>query len=106
MIYSAPGTGVHPFNSAWVFGSKLGLAVSERPDGGFRQLGFFYNQDGFAADTSSWDAQSTSNPHVRKFGNKYYLYYAATVDPAMTMCFQKQTLYPKETGYSRTRKSA
>ena len=28
MIYSAPETGVHPFNSAWVFGSKLGLAVS------------------------------------------------------------------------------
>ena len=51
MIYSAPETGVHPFNNAWVFGSKLGLAVSERPDGGFRQLGFFYNQDGFAADT-------------------------------------------------------
>ena len=34
MIYSAPETGVHPFNNAWVFGSKLGLAVSERPDGG------------------------------------------------------------------------
>lgn len=42
MIYSAPETGVSPFNKAWVFGAKLGLAVSERPDGDFRQLGFFY----------------------------------------------------------------
>lgn len=81
MIYSAPETGTYPFNNAWVFGSKLGLAVSERPDGGFKHLGFFYNKDGFAADTSSWDAQTVSNPHVRKFGDRYYLYYAASVDP-------------------------
>lgn len=81
MIYSAPETGVYPFNNAWVFGSKMGLAVSDYPDGGFRHLGFFLNQDGFAEDKSSWDAQSTSNPHVRKFGDLYYLYYAATVDP-------------------------
>lgn len=81
MIYSAPETGLHPFNNSWVFGSKLGLAASERPDGDFRQLGFFYNKDGFTVDTSSWDAQSTSNPHLRKFGDTYYLYYAATVDP-------------------------
>lgn len=81
MIYSAPETGVHPFTNAWVLGSKMGLAVSDRPDGGFRQLGFFMNQDGFAPDHSSWDAQTVVNPHVRKFGNKYYLYYAASVDP-------------------------
>lgn len=53
MIYSASETGVYPFNNAWVFGSKMGLAVSDRPDGGFRQLGFFLNQDGFAEDKSS-----------------------------------------------------
>lgn len=81
MIYSAPETGVYPFNKAWVFGSKMGLAVSDRPDGGFRQLGFFMNQDGFTEDKSAWDAQTTSNPHVRKFGDRYYLYYAASVDP-------------------------
>lgn len=81
MIYSAPETGVYSFNKAWVFGSKMGLAVSDRPDGGFRQLGFFMNQDGFTEDKSAWDAQTTSNPHVRKFGDRYYLYYAASVDP-------------------------
>lgn len=81
MIFSASETGSYPFNEAWVLGSKMGLAVSERPDGGFRHLGFFMNKDGFAPDTSSWDAQTVSNPHVRRFGGKYYLYYAGACDP-------------------------
>lgn len=81
MIYSAPETGKLPFNNAWVQGSKMGLAVSDRPDGGFRHLGFFMNADGFAPDTSAWDAQSVSNPTICRFGGKYYLYYAGTVDP-------------------------
>lgn len=81
MIYSASETGKYPFTQAWVLGSKLGVAVSDRPDGGFKDLGIFYNPDGFEPDTASWDAQSVYNPHVRKFGNRYYLYYAGTVDP-------------------------
>lgn len=75
MVYSAPETGVHPFNNAWVLGSKMGLAVSDRPDGGFKQLGFFLNVDGFKPDSSSWDAQTVSNPTLCHFGDKYYLYY-------------------------------
>lgn len=78
MVYSGPETGVHPFNNAWIFGSKLGLAVSDRPDGGFKQLGFFMNQDGFAPDSSSWDAQTLCNPTLRRFNDKYYLYYVGS----------------------------
>lgn len=81
MIFSAPEAYQYPFGNAWVMGSKLGLAVSDRPDGGFKKLGFFYNQDGFVHDASAWDAQTVSNPHVRKFGDTYYLYYAGSVDP-------------------------
>lgn len=81
MVYSTPEAGKYPFNNAWVLGSKMGLAVSDRPDGGFRQLGFFLNPDGFAPDTSSWDAQTVMNPHLRRFGEKYYLYYAGGKDP-------------------------
>lgn len=81
LIYSASETGIHPFNNAWIFGSKMGVAVSDRPDGGFRQLGFFYNTDGFTPDTSSWDAQTSSNPHIHRFGDKYYLYYCGAADP-------------------------
>ena len=80
MVYSAPEAGEHPFNNAWVYGSKMGLAVSDRPNGGFRQLGFFLNADGFTPDTSSWDAQTVMNPHLRHFGNKYYLYYVGGKD--------------------------
>lgn len=81
LIYSAPETGVHRFGDAWVLGSKMGLAVSERPDGDFRHLGFFYNADGFRPDTASWDSQTCSNPHLHRFGDKYYLYYCGSSDP-------------------------
>lgn len=96
MIYSAPEDGVHPFNNAWIYGSKLGLAVSDKADGGFKHLGFFYNQDGFTPDYSSWDAQSVSNPHIRKFGDTYYLYYAATVDPTNGTVVENDTLTKRE----------
>lgn len=82
MIYSASEDGVYPFTDAWVLGSKMGLAVSDRPDGGFRHLGFFLNADGFAPDTTAWDAQTVCNPHVRRFNGRYYLYYAGSADPA------------------------
>lgn len=80
MVYSAVPTGKYSFDPAWVLGSKMGLAVSDRPDGGFRHLGFFLNQDGFRPDQSAWDAQTVMNPHLRKFGDKYYLYYVGGVD--------------------------
>ncbi|MGM9760294.1 MAG: glycoside hydrolase family protein, partial [Parabacteroides sp.] len=80
MVYSAPESEVYPFNDAWVYGSKMGLAVSDRPDGGFQQVGFFLNEDGFAPDTSAWDAQTVMNPHLRRFGDKYYLYYVGARD--------------------------
>lgn len=81
MVYSAPEAEKYFFNNAWVLGSKMGLAVSDQPDGGFRQLGFFMNVDGFTSDTSSWDAQTVSNPHLCRFGDKYYLYYIGGKDP-------------------------
>lgn len=81
MVYSAQEAGVYPFVNAWVLGSKLGLAVSDRPDRSFKQLGFFLNQDGYTPDTSSWDAQTLVNPHLRRFGDKYYLYYVGSKDP-------------------------
>lgn len=81
LIYSAPEAGKYPFGNAWVLGSKMGIAVSDRPDGGFRHLKFFYNADGFAPDTSSWDAQTVMNPHIRRFNDKYYLYYVGSMDP-------------------------
>lgn len=81
LVYSAPEAGRYTFDNAWVLGSKMGLAVSDRPDGNFEQLGFFLNRDGFAEDTCSWDAQTVMNPHLRRFDGKYYLYYVGGRDP-------------------------
>lgn len=81
MIYSAFEAGVHPFGNAWVLGSKLGVAVSDQPDRGYKSLGIFYNKDGYAPDTSSWDAQTVHNPHIRYFNGKYYLYHTGAIDP-------------------------
>lgn len=80
LVYAAFEAGEVPFTTAWVTGSQLGLAVSDRPDGNFRQLGIFYNKDGYREDNSRWDAQSVHNPHLRRFGDKYYLYYIGTSD--------------------------
>lgn len=80
MVYTGIEGGAYPFNNAWVLGSKFGLAVSDRPDGDFKQLGFFLNKDGFASDSTRWDAQMVHNPHLCKFGDKYYLYYIGSKD--------------------------
>ncbi|MGN1265337.1 MAG: glycoside hydrolase family protein [Muribaculaceae bacterium] len=80
MVFSAPESG-RVFTEAWVTGSKMGIAVSDKPDRDYRMLGFFMNSDGYRHDTSSWDSQSVQNPHLRKFGDKYYLYYVGTSDP-------------------------
>ncbi|WP_278622596.1 hypothetical protein [Parabacteroides gordonii] len=81
LVFAGFETGTYRFSDAWVLGSKLGLAVSDKPDGGYHFLGFFLNQDGYAPDTSSWDAQTVHNPHIRKFDGKYYLYYIGGADP-------------------------
>ena len=80
IVYSAPRTGTYTFDPAWVLGSEMGIAVSNRPDGSFHDLGIFLNADGFRTDSSAWDAQSVMNPHLRRFGDKYYLYYVGGVD--------------------------
>ncbi len=81
MIYSAFEKDVYKFTTAWISGSKLGLAVSDYPDHDFKSLGFVYNKDGYSPDISSWDAQCAHNPHIKRFNNKYYLYHIGTSDP-------------------------
>lgn len=83
LFYSAMDSGeqYHPLVNGWVLGSKLGVAVSDSPYGGYKDLGIFYNADGYAPDNSSWDAQTVHNPHIKRFNGKYYLYYIGAVDP-------------------------
>lgn len=83
LFYSAleSGKDLPVFNDAWVLGSKIGIAVSESPYGGYKQLGFVYNKDGYRPDTTSWDSQTVVNTHIKFFNGKYYLYYCGSAIP-------------------------
>ena len=83
LFYSAMESGQSnpKFVDAWLLGSKIGVAVSDSPYGGYRNLGFVYNKDGYRPDRSSWDSQTASNTHVKWFDGKYYLYYCGSTDP-------------------------
>ena len=83
LFYSAMESGPeHPrFIDAWLLGSMIGVAVSDSPYGGYKDIGIVYNKDGYRPDNCSWDAQSVHNPHIKRYNGKYYLYYCATVDP-------------------------
>lgn len=83
LFYSAMKSGPDqpPFVDAWLLGSMIGVAVSDSPYGGYKDLGIVYNKDGYRPDTGAWDAQSVHNPHIQRYNGKYYLYYCATVDP-------------------------
>lgn len=83
LFYSAMESGpqLPKFIDAWLLGSKIGIAVSDTPYGGYKNIGFVYNKDGYRRDRSSWDAQTVSNTHIKHFNGKYYLYYCGSVDP-------------------------
>jgi hypothetical protein len=69
------------FSRNWVLESKLGYAVSDYPDKNFEFKKIILEGTRYQGDTLSWDAQSVHNPHVKKFKNKYYLYYTGSKDP-------------------------
>lgn len=83
LFYSAMESGIEhpPFVDAWLLGSKIGVAVSDSPYGGYKNIGFVYNKDGYNPDRQSWDSQTVSNTHIKRFNGKYYLYYCGSVDP-------------------------
>jgi hypothetical protein len=70
-----------PFQDGWLLGSEIAYAVSEYPDRGFafRKVLLTGRMNEGAPD--AWDAQSVHNPHIRKFGDTYYLYYIGSRDP-------------------------
>jgi hypothetical protein len=74
---TAPGFG------SWVTNSEIAYAVADNPGGPFTVTGVVLGKRSGEAPpyTNYWDSLSQFNPHIRKFGNKFYLYYTATVDP-------------------------
>ena len=75
------GDTIPAFSNAWVLYSKIAYAVSDYPDRDFRIQKIVLKGRALDGDTTAWDAQMVSNPHLKKFNGKYYLYYIGSVDP-------------------------
>ena len=71
------------FSNAWVLHSKIAYAVSDFPDREFKIQKIVLQGRAFDGDSTAWDAQMVSNPHLKKFNGKYYLYYIGSVDPGI-----------------------
>ena len=77
------GDSIPPFTDSWVLYSKIAYAVSDYPDKNFRFQKIVLKGRVSEGDFTAWDAQMVSNPHVKKFKGKYYLYYIGSVDPGI-----------------------
>ncbi|MGD2294722.1 MAG: glycoside hydrolase family protein, partial [Candidatus Aminicenantes bacterium] len=70
-----------PFQDGWLLHSKIAYAVSDYPNKEFEFQKIVLRGRMLEGDSSAWDAQSVHNPHIKRFNNKYYLYYTGTRDP-------------------------
>lgn len=75
------GPSVPKFTESWVLNSKVGVAVSDRADGNYQNLGIVLKGQKDLGNPTAWDAQSVHNPLIKQFNGKYYLYYVSSVDP-------------------------
>jgi len=60
--------------TAWLVHSEIAHAVAERPEGPYSYVETVLEGRG----PGHWDAVTAHNPKIKKFGNKYYLYYIST----------------------------
>ena len=61
--------------TCWLTHSEIAHAVAENPAGPYRHLETVLRGSG-----SGWDAWSLYNAKIKRFGEKYYLYYSASSD--------------------------
>ncbi|WP_242203095.1 glycoside hydrolase family protein [Aestuariivivens insulae] len=85
MLYSTweCGDSIPSFSQSWVLHSKIAYAVSEYPNRGFKFQKVVLEGRALTGDSLAWDAQMVHNPHLKKFNNKYYLYYIGSKDPGI-----------------------
>ncbi|MEN8115345.1 MAG: glycoside hydrolase family protein [Bacteroidota bacterium] len=82
MLYSTweCGDSIPAFSNSWVLHSKIAYAVSDYPDRNFQFQKIVLTGRALDGDSTAWDAQMVHNPHLKRFNNKYYLYYGAGKD--------------------------
>ncbi|WP_297096027.1 glycoside hydrolase family protein [uncultured Draconibacterium sp.] len=85
MIYNVfeCGDSLPAFTNGWVLGSKLAYAISDYPDRDFQFKKIVLRGRALEGDSTAWDAQMVSNPHLKKFNGKYYLYFIGSKDPGV-----------------------
>lgn len=83
MLYSTweCGDSMPRFTDSWVLHSKIAYAVSDYPDRDFKFRKVVLQGRRLEGDSTAWDAQMVHNPHIKRFNNKYYLYYGGGKDP-------------------------
>jgi len=75
------GDSLPAFGDSWVLQSKIAYAVSDFPDHDFEFKKIVLQGRIHDGDSTTWDAQMVHNPHLKKFNDKYYLYYIGSKDP-------------------------
>ena len=83
MLYSTwnCGDSLPQFSDSWVLHPEIAYAVSEHPDRDFRFQQIVLRGRAQEGDTAAWDAQMVHNPHIKRFNNRYFLYYGGGKDP-------------------------
>lgn len=79
----ACGDSIPVFSDAWVLYSEIAYAVSDKPDRDFVFQKIILRGRMHDGNTEAWDARMVSNPHIKKFNDKYYLYYIGSKDPGI-----------------------
>lgn len=75
------GDSIPVFSDAWVLHSEIAYAVSDKPDRDFKFQKIVLKGRIHEGEAEAWDARMVSNPHIKRFNNKYYLYYIGSMDP-------------------------
>jgi hypothetical protein len=81
MFYSRWSTNDYAWADGWLFNSEIGHAVSTNASGPFVFTGVVLGKRTNDDALAFWDSQTQHNPHIRRFGSRFYLYYMAAVDP-------------------------
>jgi hypothetical protein len=77
------GDSIPEFSNSWVLHSKIAYAISDYPDRDFKFQKIVLRGRALEGDSTAWDAQMVHNPHIKKFNNRYFLYYGGGKDPGI-----------------------
>lgn len=67
----------YPMHPGWLLASEIVRAVSDTPEGPYRFEEVVLPMRG----AQYWDGRATHNPHIKKIGDTYVLYYMGTTHP-------------------------